>query len=214
MHNPTRGRQYRRPCTNFPTTHGMQRQTSTSITYCVRHHRRHIPARPSEFLLKHHRSAYAELLSARRSGAPGQDDMICGCSDVVDRSGPPNSPRAGLCQLHAGRPDSGTGQKLQQLPGSRQYESCLGLSTKVHFFSLRVKYYLFYFFYLPPSFHSSPPTHHRSRKSPVGHGRVSYPLRPVPSPPAVGRFSLLPDVHSTCWSSGPGNVCQLINLAR
>lgn len=112
----------------------MQRQTSTSITYCVRHHRRHIPARPSEFLLEHHRSGYAELLSARRSGAPGQDDMICGCSDVVAWSGPPNSPRAGLCQLHAGRPDSGTGQKLQQRPGSRQYESCLGLSTKVHFF--------------------------------------------------------------------------------
>lgn len=157
----------------------MQRQTSTSITYCVRHHRRHIPARPSEFLLKHHRSGYAELLSARRSGAPGQDDMICGCSDVVDRSGPPNSPRAGLCQLHAGRPDSGTGQKLQQLPGSRQYESCLGVSTKVHF-SLSPSKILSLLFLLSAFPHPPPITE-------AGNLPLAMPAFPTPSVPSQAR---------------------------
>lgn len=65
MHNPTRGRQYRRPCTNFPTTNAASNLD-------------HIPAQSNEFLLKHCRSGYTEVTKCPerrgRSGAPGHDE--------------------------------------------------------------------------------------------------------------------------------------------
>ncbi|KAK0743241.1 hypothetical protein B0T18DRAFT_179495 [Schizothecium vesticola] len=81
----------------------MQHRASTSITYAIIASTFHIPARSSEFLLKHHRSGYAEVTKCPGAPAPRvKKSLISGCSDVVDRSRPPNSPHAGLCQLRAG----------------------------------------------------------------------------------------------------------------
>lgn len=73
----------------------MQRRTSTTS-----------PLNPTNSFSNTAGVATPRLLSARSAaGAPAPRVMmnrISGCSDVVDRSRPPNSPRAGLCQLHAG----------------------------------------------------------------------------------------------------------------